>query len=379
VPVVKTVPRAAALAAAVAVVVAGCSSSPPGSQSSEGVSVKASDTACEAAQTTFMTGTQTFSVSNVGSQVTEFYVYAPGDRVVGEVANIGPSTGKKLTVALKAGQYQLACRPGMVGKGIRTPIVVKGPSGAPRSTSPQLDAAVANYRSYLVVQAKALMTRVKPFVAAVEAGNIAKAKSLYAAAREPYETIEPIAQSLGDLDLRIDARIDDVEVGQQWTGFHRLEYDLWKPAADISHDGPVAQQLESDVTDLVDQVPRVDLSADEIGTGATSLLTEVATIKLAGEEERYSRLDLVDVAASVQGAKEAYLSLRPIVATTEPDLVTKLDTGFATVQQDLAQYGSGVSFVGYDTLSKSQIHQLTSEVDALLTPMSQLTADVLKA
>lgn len=359
-------------------VLAGCSSSPPGPPGSVGVNVKASDTACVVAEDTFTSGTQTFAISNVGSQVTEVYVYAPGDRVVGEVGNIGPSAGKKLTVTLKAGQYQLACRPGMVGAGIRTPIVVKGPSGAPQTSSPQLDAAVASYRSYVVAQARVLEERAKPFIAAVEAGDIAKAKSLYPAARVPYESIQPVAAALGDLDSRIDARIDDVEVGQQWTGFHRLEYDLWKPNADISADGPVARQLQGDIAKLVDQVQRVDLSVDGIANGARTLLTQVATVKLAGEEERYSRLDLVDAAADVQGAQEAYNALRSIVIDTQPDLIAKIDTRFATLEEDLSQYGSGASFMAYDSLSKAQVNSLQSEVDALIGPMGQFAAALQK-
>ncbi len=373
--------RSCAVAGAglLAVVLAGCSSSPPGPSGSPGVTVKASDTACLVAETTFMSGTQTFAISNSGSQVTEVFVYAPGDRVVGEVGNIGPSTGKKLTVTLKAGDYQLACKPGMVGAGIRTPIVVKGPSGAASATtSPQLDAAVASYRSYVVAQAKLLEERAKPFVVAVEAGDIAKAKSLYAAARIPYEMIEPVAASLGDLDSRIDARIDDVEIGQPWTGFHRLEHDLWPPIADISSDGPVARQLQADIAKLVDEVQRVNLSADQIATGATMLLSNVATVKIAGAEELYSRLDLVDAAADVQGAQAAYDALRSIVIATDPNLIAKIDARFTTLEQDLAQYGSGASFVLYDALSKAEVHSLASEVDALIGPMGQLAAALQK-
>ena len=40
--------------------------------------------------------------------------------------------------------------------------------------------------------------------------NVAKAKALYPAARIPYERIEPVAESFGDLDPRIDARENDV-------------------------------------------------------------------------------------------------------------------------------------------------------------------------
>ncbi len=365
---------------AVVVTAVGCSSSAPGPSVPEGVSVKASDTACVAESTTFKAGSQTFSISNVGSQVTDFYVYAPGDRVVGEVGHIGPSTGKKLTVALKPGVYQLACKPGLAGKGIRTPIVVKAPSGVQPSTSPELDAAVATYRSYIVAQARLLQSRSKPFIAAVEAGDVEKAKSLYAAARVPYDAIEPVAASLGDLDPRIDARIDDVEVGQQWTGFHRLEHDLWK-TGDISQDRPVALQLQADIARLVDQVQRVDLSADEIATGAQSLLQQVATVKLAGAEERYSQLDLVDASANIEGAHQAYDALRSIVATNNLELVLKVDARFATLEQDLVQpqYFNGDSYALYDTLSKSDIRALTSDVDALVGPMAQVAAIIQKA
>ncbi len=376
-PVSRRLPPAAGVGLAVAVVVVGCSSAPPGPSVPAGVSVKASDNACVAEETTFKAGTQTFSISNVGSQATDFYVYAAGDRVVGEVGNIGPSTGKKLTVALNPGAYQLACKPGLSGKSIRTPIVVKAPSGVQPSTRPELDAAVATYRSYVVAQARLLQTRSKPFIAAVQAGDAQKAKSLYAAARVPYDAIEPIAASFGDLAPRIDARIDEVQVGQEWTGFHRLEHDLW--SGDISQDGPVARQLQADISKLVDLVQRIDLSADEIATGTQALLTQVAEVKLAGEAERYSHLDLVDVNANVEGAFRAFDALRSIVVSQDPELVVKVDTGFATVQEDLAAHQEGSSFPLFDTLSRAQIHQLTSDVDALSGRMSQVAAVIQKA
>ena len=366
------------IAVAGLIVIAACSNSPSGRSSPQGVAVKASDTACLVASTTFKSGTQTFSISTQGSQVTGFVVYAPGDQVVGEVENIGPSTGKKLTVALKAGQYQLACKPGQTGKGIRTPIVVKGPSGAP-TTSPLIDAAVTSYRSYVVAQAALVQSRSQPFIAAVEAGDVTKAKSLYAAAHAPYESILPVAASFGDLDSRIDARIDDVEVGQQWTGFHRLEYDLWH-TRDISKDGPVARQLQGDITKLIDQVQRADLTADSIGTGTVNLLNQVAAVELAGQEERYSQLDLVDAASSIAGAKQAYDALRTIVVGTEPDLVTKVDNGFATLEQDLDQHRNpDGSFALYDSLSKADTKLLISDVDAVLGPMAQVVSAVAKA
>ena len=42
----------------------------------------------------------------------------------------------------------------------------------------------------------------------------------------PYERVEPVAESFGDLDPRIDARANDVPKSK-WTGFHPIERRLW--------------------------------------------------------------------------------------------------------------------------------------------------------
>jgi len=56
------------------------------------VAVAASDDACDVATTDLPAGTHTFTVTNKGRQVTEFYVYGEGDRVLAEVENIAPAS-----------------------------------------------------------------------------------------------------------------------------------------------------------------------------------------------------------------------------------------------------------------------------------------------
>jgi len=88
------------------------------------VPVTATDSSCEVATTDLPSGSTTFAVSNDGEQVTEVYVYAESDRIVGEVENIGPGTSRDLTVDLSAGTYEVACKPGMTGDGIRVEVTV---------------------------------------------------------------------------------------------------------------------------------------------------------------------------------------------------------------------------------------------------------------
>jgi iron uptake system component EfeO len=126
---------AVAATAAATVAVAGCggeSATPTGPPAADGpIPVKAGETSCEVGRTTLKAGTHTFAVTNTGSQVTEFYVYGPGDKVIGEVENIGPSLTRNLTVELPAGTYQTACKPGQVGSGIRGTLTVSAAAAAP--------------------------------------------------------------------------------------------------------------------------------------------------------------------------------------------------------------------------------------------------------
>ena len=156
------------------------------------IAVKATDTTCDVATSTLDAGTHVFTVTNSGAKVTEFYVYAAGDRVMGEVENITPGLSRQLRVELPAGTYQTACKPGMIGQGIRAALTVSG-SAAALTDDAALSQATASYTRYVTSQTEALVQKTGEFVAAVKAGDVAKSKALYPVARTYYERIEPVA------------------------------------------------------------------------------------------------------------------------------------------------------------------------------------------
>lgn len=63
--------------------------------------------------------------------------------------------------------------------------------------------------------------------AVADLGKVADAKALYPKARGHWEEIEPVAEPFGDLDPKIDGREDIIAEGVAFTGYHRLEKDLW--------------------------------------------------------------------------------------------------------------------------------------------------------
>ncbi|MEU5672173.1 iron uptake system protein EfeO [Micromonospora sp. NPDC047762] len=370
-----------ALAAAGVLATAGlaaCSDSDKGDSAGSGgpIVVKASDTACEVGSTDLGAGTATFKITNSGAKVTEFYVYADGDRVMGEVENIAPGLSRELHVELPAGTYQTACKPGMSGKGIRGALKVSG-SAQPLTADAALGDATDNYQRYVKSQTSALLDKTEEFVGAVKAGDVAKSKALYPVARTYWERIEPVAEIFGDLDPKIDGREEVLEEGMEFTGFHRIEKDLWQ-SGDISKDGPIADRLLVDVKEIVAKANAEKLSPLQLANGAKELLDEVASGKITGEEDRYSHTDLWDFAANLEGSKAAVSALRPALQQRSPELVTQLDAEFTNVEGLLGKHRDGDGWKLHTALSKAELKELSDGINALAEPISKVAAAVAK-
>jgi iron uptake system component EfeO len=354
------------------------------------ITVTAGDNSCDLSADRAPSGNLVYKVTNRGAKVTEFYLYAEdGRRIVGEVENVGPGLSRDLVLNVPSGTYVPACKPGMVGRGIRGTFTVTGSgsgsgqkAGTSGATQQQIDRATARYHRYVQKQAEDLLAGTRRFVAAYTAGDDAEARSLYAPTRVHWERIEPVAESFGDLDPRMDLRQADLEQGQSWTGWHRIEKDLWPPrsgytALTSKQRATYGDRLLADTLTLVKRVKKLGFTVDQIGNGAKSLLDEVAKSKVTGEEEAWSHTDLYDFAANVDGARAGFEDLEPILARKDATLKDQIEQRFTDLQQVLDRHRSGPhGFVGYTTLSQAQVRQLSDAVNALSEPLSKLTAAV---
>ncbi len=342
------------------------------------IKVAASDTACEVSANTATAGNLTFEITNKGTKVTEFYLYAEGDRIMGEVENIAPGLNRRLIVEVAdAGKYQTACKPGMAGNGIRGDFTVTGGAAKQNNADAQKAQATKSYADYVANNTAALQDETAKFADLVKAGKVDEAKAAYARTRIYYERIEPVAEKFGDLDPAIDVREADLEPNQQFTGFHRLEKDLFKTGLQPDS-AQIADKLVTDVKDLVTKSKAFELTALDLANGAKGLLDEVATGKITGEEETFSHTDLWDFQANVDGSKGAITSLRPILQAKDPALVSTLDKEFANVQGLLDKQRAGDGFKLYTDLSQDQVKEFASAVDALSEPLSKVAEVVSK-
>jgi len=371
--VVTAVATAAALTA-----VTGCTEKST-AKDGDAIQVTAADSKCSTSSKSVPAGQVTLKIENTGSKATEVEILFPDDRIVSEKENIGPGTKYTLTAEVKAGAYEIACRPGMKGLGVRQKLTVTGGKVARRD--PRLDKAVAAYREYAQEQADATLPKAKAFAKAVKDGDIEAAKKEFAPSRLGWERTEPIAESFGDIDPEVDVRADGLEAGQKWTGWHRLEKALWQDKKIGAEEKTLADKLVKDLTDWQGRVGKAVITPTSMANGAKELLDEVATGKVTGEEDRYSHTDLSDFKGNVEGAQKAYELLKPVAQKNDAALATELDKQFAALNTLLDKYRtdkSSYDFTSYEKVGKDDRKELSDAVNALAEPLSKLAAAVVK-
>ena len=194
-----------------------------------------------------------------------------------------------------------------------------------------------------------------------------------------------MAESFGDLDPEMDAREADLEPGQKWTGWHRIEKDLWPERAEgytpmtKAERTEYADNLLANTDTLYERTRDMTFTADQIANGAKGLLDEVAKGKVTGEEEYWSRTDLWDFQANVDGARVGFDGLKPLLqARGETELMDQIQDKF-TALPDASWTSARKATASSPTTSSTpnQVKQLSDAVNALAEPVSRLTAAVI--
>ncbi len=239
-----------------------------------------------------------------------------------------------------------------------------------------LSAELSAYQKFALEQMDQFLLETEKFVNLFKAGDIEGAKAAYAPARMYFERSEPIAESFGDLDPRIDGRLADIqEEGkgeEEWTGYHKLEYALWVENKTAGYEA-IADQLLADAKELHALVQTVEVTPDLMITGAVDLLNEVSTSKISGEEEIYSHTDLYDFKANIEGAEKIFEILRSKLEAKDKELVATLDEKFKAVDDLLAQHATADGgYVSYEELTEENTKALAAAVNQLGEPLSQM-------
>ena len=199
---------------------------------------------------------------------------------------------------------------------------------------------------------------------------------MYPLIRMSYERSEPIAESFGESDVKIDFRLadylDENKTEEGWSGFHRIEKIIWEQNTTVGTES-YADQLVNDIKELKAKVATVKVTPDIMLTGAVDLLNEVATSKITGEEEIYSHTDLYDFRANIEGAEKIFELFKPLIEAKDKKLVSSLEKEFKNVNSLLDKHMTDAQhYKLYTDLNKEDTKELAEAVTKLGEPLSQM-------
>ena len=92
-----------------------------------------------------------------------------------------------------------------------------------------------------------------------------------------------------------------------------------------------------DAEDLKGRLGKLAITPKAMVGGASELIEEVASKKISGEEDRYSKTDLSDFQANLDGAQKIVSLLHKDIAARDPELLKRIETNFAKADTSLAK------------------------------------------
>lgn len=239
-----------------------------------------------------------------------------------------------------------------------------------------LSKETSDYKKFVEEQIDMLLKDTENFAQLLKAGKLDEAKKAYPLIRMAYERSEPIAESFGESDIKIDYRLADFKeefkTEEGWKGFHRIEKILWEENTTKGTE-KYADELVNDIKELKAKITTIEVTPDLMLTGAIDLLNEVSTQKITGEEEIFSHTDLYDFRANIEGAQKIFELFRPKLEKKDAKLVATLDTEFKAVNDLLNKYMTDDKYYKlYTDLTKEDTKALAEAVTKLGEPLSQM-------
>ncbi|PZF57175.1 peptidase M75 [Curtobacterium sp. MCBD17_034] len=349
---------------------------------------------CAVSTTSVPAGPVTFTVRNTSSTAITEVELLQDQKILGEKENLAPGLDPvKFTVTLGGGKYQVYC-PGATKELTTFTVTGKAASTANSSAATLLRQGAKGYADYVDAQVNDMVTAVRQLQEDVDAGDLAAAKTDYANARPYYEHVESdvdgfvkkghkATDNAGNLDYLVDMRASNLDPSVGWHGFHAVERDLFQGGAITASTKQLAAELTENVTLLDKLVPTLTYKPEDLANGAAGLLEEVQSEKITGEEEGFSHIDLVDLAANVEGARQAFAYLKPGLQKLDPSITKQIATQFDSVDTLMDGYRDGTALGGfrtYDAATRTaDANTISQTIQALQDPLSRLAEKVATA
>ena len=228
-------------------------------------------------------------------------------------------------------------------------------------------AATHDFADMVNTSTAAFVAAVTALQSAVASSDVAGARAAQLAAQAAYDSFRVLQSGNAVNASTLDELASDVPPGQSFGGLHAVERDLWDSgplAADVdalAGQAPVAQYLLS----------RERLGPEAIAVAAVDQLTWAVDVALPHSQEHWSHLGLVDVAATIDGARRSFSTIEPLGRLVSPGLTATVHGQFDDLSARIARLGPPTTTAD-TTVAAGDRLGLSQALDATASTLARL-------
>ena len=174
----------------------------------------------------------------------------------------------------------------------------------------------------------------------------------------------------------VDELASQVGPGQSFGGLHAVERDLWAtPGGEISQAVADASGLEAQAPVAEYLLSRDAPAPEAIGALGVDDLNWLDDEAVTEDQELYSHLDAVDIAASATAADTAFAAIAPLAQQVAPTLSSEVAGRFTTLTSEVKSLGPPTQ-VADSQLAAPRLLAISQQADATAAGLAQLAADL---
>jgi iron uptake system EfeUOB component EfeO/EfeM len=242
--------------------------------------------------------------------------------------------------------------------------------------------ALGEYRTYVAAKLSTLQDEVAALAAAIGAGNLAQAESDWLTAHLTWLDIgqdDGAYSCFGQLGNQIDGLAAGHPQGTSdpgFTGFHRVEFDLWTND-DLSAAANDTATLQNLLAELVEAPLSTYLPATSNGIANWLLrphevLEDADRDSLTANDDYGSGTDLASITADVAAVREMLTVLEPVLDPLAPHLVHHAGLEFDALVGAIDATRANGAWVSLQNLPTRQREQVDSDVGAALETLAPI-------
>jgi len=241
---------------------------------------------------------------------------------------------------------------------------------------------LAEYRTYVAGQLTTLRAQVTVLQSAIAGGNLAAAESAWLAAHETWLTIgqdDGAYGCFGTLGGEIDGLAGGLPLGTSdpgFTGFHRIEYDLWA-GHDLSAAASDTETLQELLTQLMAQplTSYLPASANAIANWVLrphEVFEDADRDTLSADDDYGSGTELASLSADVTAVGTMLGELAPTLSPLAPTLLDAADAQLDTLAAAVDATQVDGAWISIQDLPVRERQQIDADVGALLETLAPI-------